>query len=682
MAWQFPTSSVILFVTAALALVMASVTWVRQARPSRIPFTLLIVAGAIWLVGRAMEGAAVGLDAKLAWVKIEYLGLPWAPPLWLILTLTYVNHEKPPDRRLVGLLAVIPTISTLLAFTNDLHGLIWSTVSVSGSAETLVSTHGPWFWVLAAHNYVVMITGAAHMLYSALRFSPTYRRQSLALFAGALAPILGNVLYLTGWGPTAGLDLTPFCFTVSAAIYGWMVFRFQLFELVPVAQEALLASIPDGVLVLDDEGRVAAINLAAQGLLQPLKTPLGQPAWDVFPILAPYRDKTTIQAEVRVDGPAPHDLDLTISPLLQGGEINGRLVVLRDISERVQSADKIESLLKDERRRVQQLDALRAIMSDLVGEFELDRLLDKIVLSSMDLMNGPVGELALLDPARRQFKVVVSHGLNLTILGDYLDAGEGLMGKVAQTGQPLSVDDYTDWQGKSSRYEGARLYAALAAPLLARNEFLGVIGVGADRPGRKFSSDDLKLLVLFGQQAALAIRNARLFEEQERLAAIDVLTGLNNRRHFFELALVEFERAARYRSSLAILMIDLDHFKQVNDTYGHLAGDQVLQAVAGLCQKALRKVDLVGRYGGEELVALMPETGSEQAFQAADRLRAMVAAEEIATPRGVIRLTVSVGGAGIDEDCRELEILLDRADKALYDAKLNGRNLVWVYPKR
>jgi PAS domain-containing protein len=442
MIWQFPPSSVILFVTAALALVMASVTWVRQARPSRIPFTLLVVAGAIWLVGRAMEGGAVGLDAKLTWVKIEYLGLPWAPPLWLILTLTFVNHEKPPSRRLVVLLAVIPTLSTVLALSNDLHGLIWNTVAIpTGNAETLASTHGPWFWVLAAHNYVAMIAGAGHMLYSALRFSPVYRRQSLALFVGALAPILGNVLYLTGWGPTAGLDLTPFCFTISAAIFGWMVFRFQLFELVPVAQEALIASITDGVLVLDDEGRVAAINPAAQSLLQPLKLPLGQPAWDVFPFLAPYQESIAAHAVVQVDGQAPHTLDLIISPLLQRGEVNGRLVVLRDVSERVQSAEKIEILLKDERRRVQQLGALRDIASDLVGEFELERLLDKIVLSARTLMNGPVGELALLDPVRHQFKVVVSQGLNLSILGEYLDAGEGLMGKVAQTGQPLSVDD-------------------------------------------------------------------------------------------------------------------------------------------------------------------------------------------------------------------------------------------------
>jgi diguanylate cyclase (GGDEF)-like protein len=104
--------------------------------------------------------------------------------------------------------------------------------------------------------------------------------------------------------------------------------------------------------------------------------------------------------------------------------------------------------------------------------------------------------------------------------------------------------------------------------------------------------------------------------------------------------------------------------------------------VAGMCQQALRKVDLVGRYGGEELVALMPETSCEQAFQAADRLRAMVADRQVATPRGVIRLTISVGVAGMDEDCSELETLLDRADKALYDAKLNGRNRVRVYPKR
>ena len=131
----------------------------------------------------------------------------------------------------------------------------------------------------------------------------------------------------------------------------------------------------------------------------------------------------------------------------------------------------------------------------------------------------------------------------------------------------------------------------------------------------------MRLLEAFGDQFGGAVERARLFEHTQRLAITDGLTGLYNRRHFFVKAQEEYERALRYNHPLSILMIDVDHFKHVNDEHGHQTGDLVLKQVAESCRKALRQVDIIGRYGGEELVVLMPETAQDAALQAAERLR-------------------------------------------------------------
>jgi len=177
------------------------------------------------------------------------------------------------------------------------------------------------------------------------------------------------------------------------------------------------------------------------------------------------------------------------------------------------------------------------------------------------------------------------------------------------------------------------------------------------------------------KQSETALRNA--LEEVERLAITDSLTGLYNRRHLFELAGREFQRARRYQLPLSVIILDIDEFKRVNDTYGHAIGDQVLEEVAECCRKELREVDFIGRYGGDEFVALFPETGLSAACQVAERLRKRIAERVLDTRVGRITVTVSLGIAVLDSEHLTSETLLDRADQALYVAKQNGRNRVW-----
>lgn len=169
----------------------------------------------------------------------------------------------------------------------------------------------------------------------------------------------------------------------------------------------------------------------------------------------------------------------------------------------------------------------------------------------------------------------------------------------------------------------------------------------------------------------------QLEEELKRQARIDLLTGLNNRRHFFELAEQELARAKRHDVPLPALMLDVDHFKLVNDTYGHHVGDLVLQKLSEVCVKTLRGIDILGRLGGEEFAILLPETKSEQALEVAERLRLAVAGATVPLEQGgSIHLTVSIGVASVVATDAKIEDLLKRADTALYAAKNAGRNRV------
>lgn len=187
-----------------------------------------------------------------------------------------------------------------------------------------------------------------------------------------------------------------------------------------------------------------------------------------------------------------------------------------------------------------------------------------------------------------------------------------------------------------------------------------------------------KLVTLQRELAKKNIELEHLNAEVQRLSIIDELTHLYNRRGFFEMGHREVERAKRFGKPLSAIMLDIDHFKQFNDRYGHAIGDKVLEEVATRCSLRLRKVDIFGRYGGEEFSVLLPETKIADARITAERLRYHTSHEPISTEFGLLSVTISLGIAIFKGDTMGLEELLEHADQALYKAKESGRNRVCV----
>jgi diguanylate cyclase (GGDEF)-like protein len=220
---------------------------------------------------------------------------------------------------------------------------------------------------------------------------------------------------------------------------------------------------------------------------------------------------------------------------------------------------------------------------------------------------------------------------------------------------------------------------ALAVPMLGlpgSPEYLGVLSIARHR--RRFTHEEEELLQYLAGQAVVSIENARLHETVERQAVTDELTGLANLRAFHTTLEREIERSRRFNTPLALVMLDLDHFKEINDEFGHQQGDEVLELVADVLRDFSRDIDAPARYGGEEFAVVLPQTDSEGAEQLAERVREAV--ERLEVPRvdgdGVLQIRASFGVAALPESASSGESLIAMADAALYRAKRGGRNRV------
>ena len=235
-------------------------------------------------------------------------------------------------------------------------------------------------------------------------------------------------------------------------------------------------------------------------------------------------------------------------------------------------------------------------------------------------------------------------------------------------GQPRNQDVLPFGMGTS--------VATLVVPLRAQGRALG--GLCLEREGGPaFDDEATQLAELCAAASAAALANAALYEQSQRLAATDPLTGLYNRRSLEQLLDRELDKARRLRYPVGVLVIDVDEFKTVNDTLGHLRGDKALGAVARTLHRALRKIDALARFGGDEFGALLPGCDPPALGSVGEKLRAAVATRRPASPRGA-PLTVSIGGAAALGTRASASALLETADQALYRAKAAGRNCVVV----
>jgi two-component system cell cycle response regulator len=248
--------------------------------------------------------------------------------------------------------------------------------------------------------------------------------------------------------------------------------------------------------------------------------------------------------------------------------------------------------------------------------------------------------------------------------------------------EPVYISDVREYRSQVMPFKTDDIGSVFVLPLLYERDILGILVLLMEKTNALgFRQRDL--LGVLVNQAATSLANARFHAEIERLAVTDGLTGLFNHRHFQEKLAHEFDRLSRFGEAVSLLLIDIDFFKKINDTYGHPIGDSVLRKVAGIVRKTIRTVDIPARYGGEEFAVVLVGTDARGAMKMAERLRKSVADAKFSAGGDTFSITISIGISTYTKDVKGKEILIERADKALYDAKGSGRNrsVLWSESK-
>jgi diguanylate cyclase (GGDEF)-like protein len=289
-----------------------------------------------------------------------------------------------------------------------------------------------------------------------------------------------------------------------------------------------------------------------------------------------------------------------------------------------------------------------------------------------------------------EFPFFYDFGKNVTIDPYDIRGSPGLTAEVIRSRKTLCLADLQDPEtarlhtiNRHNNTPPSRAYVGV--PMIIHDHVVGVVSIQDYHPG-VFDEQQVRLLETIATQAAIAIQNARLYSEVQQLATVDALTGVYNRRGLAEFGQREVSRALRFKRPLAILFVDIDQFKQFNDRYSYEVGDQMLRAITRCLHDNLRDVDLIGRYGGEEFVVLLPEIVLEGAIEIAERLRKAVAALRVIARPGELVVTISIGvttfapleeePSPVHSEEQILNRLIDAAGQMLHLAKDRGRNCV------
>jgi diguanylate cyclase (GGDEF)-like protein len=319
---------------------------------------------------------------------------------------------------------------------------------------------------------------------------------------------------------------------------------------------------------------------------------------------------------------------------------------------------------------------------------DLDEMLRQVMGTIKKSLPIERVSIYLLDENREKLELVFFSGLNIQSKLT-LNKGEGTPGRIVENGEHVHIHDLSVFYETFSDFihfagEEKREGSYIGIALKVHNTTIGVIGM--DSPVKYgLTVEDMDFMAILSHQIAAGIEKSRLFEKIQKLSQMDGLTGLNNRRVFQDKLLQEINRRDRTRKPLSLLMLDIDHFKQFNDSFGHQAGYIVLKQLARIITTQCRcaSIDICCRYGGEEFAVIMPELEMHKAVKAAERLRSAVenAAFNFNAENPAGKVTISIGVAGVmDEEDISPEELIKKADEALYLSKRTGRNRVSYSP--
>ncbi len=361
--------STLLFISAVVALIVSILLWSRRSATGANAMSLLMLGVGWWSGTYALHWTQIYRPYPEFWIDATYLGVVTVPTAFLAFVLRFTHHAAWLTRTVRLLLSVIPCLTLVLMWTDAWHGLFFGGQR-NGSGPII--NGGPWYWVNLLYSYTLIATGLLLLVRYAIRAAGLYRRQAATVIAGVMAPLLLNVLVIAGANPLPAIDLTPVAFSLTGVILTYGLLQQGILEIIPVARHALVESMPDGVIVVDAQNRLVDINPAALHLFEAnlLASPIGQDAGVLLSAwpeaVEHYRNLLETQEEIRIDGEMPGYYDLRISPLYDPhGGFSGRLVVLRDITERKERELQIHQANQRLKKQIVEIEALQAQLREM-----------------------------------------------------------------------------------------------------------------------------------------------------------------------------------------------------------------------------------------------------------------------------------------------------------------------------
>lgn len=331
------------------------------------------------------------------------------------------------------------------------------------------------------------------------------------------------------------------------------------------------------------------------------------------------------------------------------------------------------------KRKIEELSIFNEIGKTLTSTLDIKEVLNIIMMKIRELLKPDNWSLLLIDEEKGDlyFEIVVGERAE-KLKNMRLNLGEGIAGWVAVKGEKLLIQDVSKderFSGGMDMVSGFETKSVACVPLKCKGKVLGVIELLNKVKRDEFSEEDLFILTTLADYAAIALENAQFFQKVKELTITDDVTKLYNSRYMYDFLDQELRRCQRYEMELSIIFLDLDYFKSVNDTYGHLIGSRLLREIAQIISKKLRNVDIAVRYGGDEFVVILPSTSREAALHVADRIRDALNNMVFLQEEGLkIKQTASFGVSTFPRDATNKLDLIRQADKAMYHVKNTSRD--------
>jgi len=635
------TLAIVLCISAVCYELLAARLFVRRLEVANLPIAIAFVIIGLWVLGGALELLANSYVMFSIGRMGHFLGTALIPVLLLITFRDYIGQAT--SRNMIVALLIIPVSSIIVAATNYWHEFMWYLPAVNEAGQYLTRPRqwGPWFLFLhAPHGYAVIGYSILTLLIHSSAVAPANRRGLFLLAGSALIPVLSIVAYDFGLGSTT-ISIVPVVFAAMLPVYAWLIIGEQVIEFSPLAYETVFQNMQDPVVVLDDEGRIIGLNRGAEVLLNirerdALRTTLESVFGDSLPEVHEALDSGKPQRMMTSTGRFLHIQVSSIKGPKPTAR-TGRVLMFRDVSD-----------VEKAQREVRQSEKL------------LRSLIDHSVngILRMRWVTEETGETSLrcifANAAASRYLGIDSKRL--------LDATGDEIFRMASTGM-------NDREAESVRRE------------LRNGTETGALVDTEVRVGSKSNGKWLRMICEpVGEDVAVTLIDSTDKKDKEiqmeSIAWSDPLTGVLNRRGFERDAARRLTESADDASG-ALLYIDLNDFKQINDRYGHEIGDELLVVAADRLRASLRSCDIIGRPGGDEFVALVPDVQPSVAEQLAERLTQALE-QPYLIARNSLYCSASIGLALYPVHASTLTGLLRAADQAMYRAKARCRGPVAV----